>query len=287
MTSAAPAEGAFGRSSRWPGAPPPTAPRHGLPRGRRRASRRAPGSRRASQRCRECPDSWRRGAPARRTRCRRARAARGPRARPASRGRRRRGRSPPGHTARRRTRPRSPRPRRMESAPPGRRHARAPPRSRASLAATPGPTPPRRRRRARRYPRTRSEVRLRGQARVVLGQARGGRRRSRQVLKPRELELAIERSPPQVVEQLRHVVGEVLRSPHPPQRGLGVSIERRAGPGAVPVGQRRREQPRVVDGQVKSLRPRRRDDVRGVAGEEPSARHCAKHWRPTACGCGR
>src|SRR5215203_4652003 len=68
------------------------------------------------------------------------------------------------------------------------------------------------------------EVGLRRKPHVVLREARGGRLRTREVVEAGELEAAPEVTAAEVVEQLRHVVGEVLGAPDAAQRGARVAV---------------------------------------------------------------
>src|SRR5918999_1708751 len=84
----------------------------------------------------------------------------------------------------------------------------------------------------------------------------------------RELELAVELvAVLEPVEHRRHEPREVLRAPHAAQRLRGVALERRTI-ACVPRSEPLREHADVRDGEVETLRARRRNDVRGVAREK-------------------
>src|SRR4051794_26927144 len=88
---------------------------------------------------------------------------------------------------------------------------------------------------------TASEIRCGRQADVVLGQLAGAGLGALDVLEPRELELLLERALAEVVQQLGHVVGEVLGAPDAAQRVLRVGVEQ-AVVAALVVGLERRGQ---------------------------------------------
>src|SRR3954469_10608445 len=111
------------------------------------------------------------------------------------------------------------------------------------------------------------EIRCGRQPDVVLGELAGAGFAAIDVLQAGELQLLLERALAEVVQQLRHVVGEVLCAPHPAQRVLGVGAEEAVVALLVVRLQCGGEQPGVVDREVEALGARRRDDVRGVARE--------------------
>jgi hypothetical protein len=118
------------------------------------------------------------------------------------------------------------------------------------------------------------EVGRRREADVVLCEAGGGGLGAGQVGEPGELEAALEGAASEVVQQLRHVVGEVLGAPHATQRSGRVAVELAGGAVLVVRAQRGAEQAYVVDREIEALGACRRDDVRGVAGqEEPAVLH--------------
>src|SRR3954463_763868 len=103
---------------------------------------------------------------------------------------------------------------------------------------------------------------------IVFGEALPRRFRATYVLEPAELHLLVERSGVEAVQQRRHVVGEVLRTPYAPQRGLAVRVGR-ARVAVLQKGDECVAQNRhVVHRQVQSLRAGRRHDVRSIAGQE-------------------
>ena len=88
------------------------------------------------------------------------------------------------------------------------------------------------------------------------------------MLEAGQLQAALERAASEIVQQVGHVVGEVLRLPHTPESCVRVGVQAGARPIGEVRGQGGREQPRVVHREVQPLRSGRRDDVRGIAEQE-------------------
>ncbi len=108
------------------------------------------------------------------------------------------------------------------------------------------------------------------QADVVLGEAGQRGRRGRGVAQLGQLQPPVERVAGRVAVQHRgHPPGEVLGPPDPAQAGVAVRVEQVGAPVVQRTRRARaRERAHVGDREVHALGAGRRDDVRGVAGEE-------------------
>ena len=105
---------------------------------------------------------------------------------------------------------------------------------------------------------------------VVLGQPGRAGLAAGDPAELRELQLLVERVV-RGVQHRGHPPGEVGAAPDPSERGVGVRVGERRVVLAQPGHERRGEQRDVGDREVEPLGAGRRDDVRGVAGEEQPA----------------